>query len=169
MLGYFKSTFQLEGLELGPVDRMLIAKPITKNNSEIGLLQDYYIKDNETPHSVSSDLYNNTGYWWLIIFFNEEMNSFYDWPMRTELLVEYCQEKYQDINGIYGYINTETDRYVDLKTKQELDDGTIELGLLYKPVTNLEYETEKNNKKRYIKVPSPESLNKILDYLTKSW
>jgi hypothetical protein len=168
MLGYFKSSFQLEGLELGPVDRILIARPITKNNSEIGILQDYFVKEYETPHSVSFDLYNDPGYWWLIIFFNEDMNSFYDWPMRTELLTEYCQEKYQDSNAIYGYINTETNKYVDLKTKQSLDDGDVELGSLYRPITNLEYETEQNNKKRYIKVPAPESLSKILEYLTKN-
>lgn len=168
MLGYFETNVTVDGIDLGPVDRLLVTRPILIRGTEIGLFQTYYIKDFETPLSVSYSLYGNVDYWWVLLFFNE-MVSFYDWPMSYQQIIDYCNEKYEDPNAIAYHINTETKTRVDPFTEDGIASGTILLSNTYAPITNVEAEVRATEEKRFIKVPTKQALNQLLDELVKSY
>ena len=78
-----------------------------KNNYSV--YDEYDIQDGETPEILSSKIYGNSEYHWLILHMNEIIDPRYDWPLSTFNLIKYCQSKYTNINGTHHYENTTGD------------------------------------------------------------
>ena len=55
---------------------------IDKENTPELFLQ-YYVKDEDTPESVSYKIYEDPTYSWLILSLNNMYNKEYDWPMSS--------------------------------------------------------------------------------------
>jgi hypothetical protein len=104
------------------------------------LYEEYYVKDGETPESLAFDFYGSTQYHWVLLLCNEIIYVWNDWALPQLVLTNYTIDKY-GVDNLYA-----THHYVDAAgyvTSNAV--GTY-------PVSNLAYETEINDEKRYIKV-----------------
>jgi hypothetical protein len=75
-----------------------------KNN--LGLYDEYDIKDGETPELVADRFYNNPELHWIILQYNEIIDPRFDWPLDTNNLTRYVSGKYDNPNGIHHYEDT---------------------------------------------------------------
>jgi hypothetical protein len=85
---------------------------IDKENTPELFLQ-YYVKDEDTPESVSYKIYEDPTYSWLILSLNNMYNKEYDWPMSSNKFETFLENKYThtslyfselDINFSFGDI-----------------------------------------------------------------
>jgi Base plate wedge protein 53 len=76
----------------------------------------YDVKDGETPEMISSKLYGDPGFHWIILLANDIVDPYYDWPMSYDNLIATIRKKYstplQD-GLIYAYetIYNYTDKF----------------------------------------------------------
>jgi hypothetical protein len=63
-----------------------------ENNPQLFLK--YYIKDEDTPESVSFKIYEDPTYSWLILNLNNMTNRDYDWPFNANKFQTYINDKY---------------------------------------------------------------------------
>ena len=124
--------------------RITVSKELKDN---IFLYEEYSIKDGETPESVAFDKYGSTEYHWVILLTNNIIYTWNDWALPTSTLLDICKEKY-GIGNLY-----QTHHYIDSYgniTSQTIGNT---------PVSNWQYESDINDKKRNIKILSPSLLN----------
>jgi len=121
-------------------------------DNEKSLYNFYNVEDGERPEDVAFKVYGSQDYHWVILLFNEILDPYYDWYMSQSDLLKYTKSKYTNIYG----------------TKHHLDDegyvNSLGVGTL---ITNYAYESEKNEKKREIKVLSPQYLKVFVDEFNK--
>ena len=72
-----------------------------KNN--LGLYDEYDIKDGETPELVADKFYNNSELHWLVLHYNEIIDPRFDWPLDTNKLNRYVDSKYADVNAVHHF------------------------------------------------------------------
>lgn len=124
----------------------------------IALYDEYDIKDGETPEIISSKVYGTSLYHWVIMMVNQRYDLVNDFPLATEALYQYTNNKYENMNAVHHW---------------EIDDGYIVSFDTERPaeypnatsVTNYEYEEAENEKKRRIKLVSPEYIGDIMSQL----
>ena len=108
-----------------------------KNN--LGLYDEYDIKDGETPELVADKFYNNPELHWLVLHYNEIIDPRFDWPLDTNNLNRYVASKYANVNAIHHYEDN-NGYYVNSTVP-----GCVS-------VSNYEYEDIVNESKRRIKI-----------------
>lgn len=121
--------------------------PKFKNESLV--FTPYQIADNETPEMISHRFYGSTAYHWVIMVLNEKFDPYEDFPKSDKILRKYCELKYDDILGVHHYIDPFGNPTDVFNTEKIV-------------VTNLEYETEMNDRKRGIKVLRSEVLSEFV-------
>ena len=72
-----------------------------KNN--LGLYEEYDIKDGETPELVADKFYNNSELHWLVLHYNEIIDPRFDWPLDTNNLNRQVVAKYTDVNATHHF------------------------------------------------------------------
>ena len=72
-----------------------------KNN--LGLYDEYDIKDGETPELVADKFYNNSELHWLVLHYNEIIDPRFDWPLDTNNLNRQVAGKYTDVNATHHF------------------------------------------------------------------
>ena len=144
----------------------------------ITAFQYYQIKDNERPDVVASKLYDDSELDWVILITNNITNIREEWPLSNQNLYYYMIDKYgsdENISGIHHYETTEVkDEYnrlvvpsglqVDSNysiTYSKLNNALVTVSPV-KSVTNYEYETDMNEKKRLIRILKPEYLSVVI-------
>ena len=141
---------------------------VENNIAKLALYQklsivDYFITDGEKPEHVSMALYGTVDYYWTILVLNDIINLNTDWPKHQNTMFEYCEDKYGKNNA------TDTHHYIIADTENDDDPIVVD----YDPakwanseildVTNYEYESQLNDKKRMIKVLRKESVASFVD------
>lgn len=64
---------------------------------------DYYlIPDGERPEQTSQRIYNNPEYDWVILVANNILNVYDEWPLSTQQLNDYLNNKYSEEAGYFG-------------------------------------------------------------------
>lgn len=111
--------------------------------SKQSLYQIYEISDGETPHDVAFKFYSNPNLNWIVLVVNDIRDPYFDWPMNSEVLLEYTKAKYDDVNGVHHY---EVDG-------REVQTNSSEFAV---PITNIEYETSINDSKKRIRILAQE-------------
>ena len=188
-MGYFKELPNLEYLSQLP-DANTNETYITVKNlfkraklrtdivNIITAFQYYQIKDNERPDVVASKLYDDSELDWVILITNNITNIREQWPLSSQDLYYYMIDKYgsnENISGIHHYETTEVkDEYnrlvvpsglqVDSNysiTYSKLNNALVTVSPV-KSVSNYEYETDMNEKKRQIRILKPEYLSVII-------
>ena len=114
--------------------------------SNISVYDYYDIRDGETPELLADKIYGSPDYHWIIMLSNNRYDYTADWPLNYIALQEY-------INNKYGGNADATRHYEDAH-------GYVVMGGY--PVSNREYEERLNEKKRRIKIISPDIINTIL-------
>lgn len=108
-------------------------------------LPPYQIMDNESPELISLKFYDTVAYGWVIQFLNQKFDRYDDFPVSDTILVDYTTLKYGDPNGVHHHVNS-VGEIVDA-----FSGGT--------PVTNYEYESGENEKKRQCMILRPELIS----------
>ncbi len=134
---------------------------VLSNNAVDDIYNEQYfdtmVIQEQSPEELSFDIYGDTQYYWVLLYVNKIVNPFEDWVITTEMLDEYCKEKY----GSYDEV-LKPKYFTNLKTKQiivgveeeriykEWED-TGEVPINYSMTTIYEYEQAINDRKRYIR------------------
>lgn len=113
------------------------------------LYETYMCRDNETPEIISHKIYNTTSYHWVIMLTNQRFDVWNDFPKDDATIRKFCIEKYGSTDEVHHYVNAEG-TIVD-----EYDDEKI-------PVTNIEFEFQRNEDKRFIKILKPIFLSEFV-------
>ena len=140
---------------------------------------DYYqIEDNQRPDVIAQKLYGDAELDWVILITNNITNIREEWPLSNQNLYNHMIEKYETENvlsSIHHYETTEVkDEYnrlvvpsglqVDANysiTYSKLNNALVTVSPV-KSVTNYEYEVDKNEKKRLIRILKPQYLSVII-------
>ena len=138
----------------------------------------YQIPDNMRPDVVAQKLYNNPELDWVILITNNITNVRDEWPLSNQDLYYYMLDKYESdsaLSSVHHYETTELkDEYDRLVLPAGLQvDSNFSITYLklnnvlvtaspVKSVTNYEYETDINEKKRKIRVLKPQYLSVVI-------
>lgn len=127
--------------------------------------EDYVIKDGERPDSIATKYYGSPEYDWIVILTNNITDVYEQWPIDSEILDDYLEERYG--TKLYDVVQYETPEVKDSKDNILIREGTIVNkdfkyttweGKLYQgaafayPVTRYDLEYRKNEEKRNIKI-----------------
>ena len=124
-----------------------------KNNGSI--FAKYSVPDGETPEMVAFFLYKDVAYHWIILLFNQIINTYYDWPLSTRNFQRYVSNKYSNPDAVNHYEVSQSSGGDWVKITVESDfPGAV-------PVSNLEYEAAKQDKIREIRILKPEFLGQF--------
>ena len=63
----------------------------------------YALQEDDTPESLSYDLYDNGHYDWVILLANDIIDFYDQWPKAQRELISYVDEKYEDTEAIHHY------------------------------------------------------------------
>jgi hypothetical protein len=61
---------------------------------DTSLYGQYIIKEHDRPDTIAQKLYKDSNLHWVILLFNEIHNPYYEWPMKRQELLDYCETKY---------------------------------------------------------------------------
>lgn len=129
------------------------------------LFNKYVILDGERPDTLAEKFFGDSSLDWVVLISAGIINVYDEWPLSNHDLYNFVVDKYgvENVSGIHHY---ETELVVDSSNRLILKSGLIvdadftipdpdDYSLTLNPVngiTNLEYETLKNDKKREIYV-----------------
>ena len=63
----------------------------------------YDVKEGETPEMIAHKLYGDVELHWIVLFSNNIVNRFHDWPMNNNQFLSYLADKYDDVNAVHHY------------------------------------------------------------------
>jgi hypothetical protein len=122
-------------------------------------MKKYNILAGETPESVAHFLYGDTRLHWVILISNGITDRFHGWPLTEGQLMSFVNDKYDNPNAVHHYeINQESG-----DTSIKIDIGTDNTDYLSStPITNYEYEVNRQNELSEISVLNPEHLQQFI-------
>ncbi len=118
--------------------------------------EQYFVKDGDTPESLSHQVYGDSTLHWIILYGNYMTNPYYDWPLTYIDLKKFVIKKYGEAN-----INS-THHYEDADGYEV--DSTASGATA---VTNFVYEETLNDAKRTINVIKSEYTQEIVSEFKK--
>lgn len=136
------------------------------------------LPDGLKPFEVAKKITGDEGLDWLILILNNITDIYEQWPKKEEDLTKFVLEKYGTFDNVHHYETQEViwevpgeedivvfKRGIEVNEdfRATLPDGTVKSkeDSIY-PVSNYEHESFLNDKKRFIRVPTMELINKIL-------
>lgn len=146
---YLKPDGTTEYVKLKDItENMRFKKEVLEN---VTLYEYYDVRDEDTPEIISEKFYGSPLYHWVIMIANLKYDHIADFPMAIPELEEHIRQKY-GVDAMY-----DTHHYIKngfVVSNIDYPDAT--------PVSNYDYEFEENEKKRRIKIISPNLLQEIL-------
>lgn len=152
------------------------------------LYYDYSVQDGDTPEMLAYKYYGDPELHWVILYMNDIIDPFYDWPLDYNKFIEYIQHKYGSVadaqTQVHHYEKT-MERYdsgtqvtttstvvIDLTAYNALPDTqnntfnltsgtTITETITRKIVYNWDYELSENERKRMIRILRKEYIGAI--------
>lgn len=145
-------------LDKDGVEQFVKLKDITENMrfkkevlENVSLYEYYDIRDGDTPEIISEKFYGSPLYHWIIMVANLKYDYINDFPLAIPELEEHIRQKY-GVENVYTTHHYEKGGYV--VSNIDYPDATS--------VSNYDYEFRENEKKRRIKIISPNLLQEIL-------
>ena len=139
------------------------------------IFYDYSVQEGDRPDIIAEKYYDDSDMAWLVLHFNQITDPYFDWPLFSQDFTNFIKGKYGSISTaqsqVYEYrqiLNEESIRYdgtkvpkrylvVDETTYNSLSEDSREL------ITNYDYEVERNDKNRNIRILDKRYLNKVRD------
>lgn len=116
--------------------------------SEITLWEYYDLQDGETPEILAHRLYGDAELHWVIMLVNERYDMHTDFPMSSTEIDTYVDNKYPNPDAIKHYVDSDGD----------IVDNTVPGS---KGVSYRDWEYQRNDNKRRIKIISPQIAAKL--------
>ena len=124
----------------------------SKVRSNTLLYDTYDVKEGETPEILADKLYGDAELHWVILFVNNVIDVYHQWPQNQNQFLAYINNKYSDVDATHHYeisqVSGDTTIKIDIGT-DNTDYPTASI------VTNYEYEEDLQDKKRQIKLLDP--------------
>ena len=124
----------------------------SKVRSNTLLYDTYDVKEGETPEILADKLYGDAELHWVILFVNNVIDVYHQWPQNQNQFLAYINDKYSDVDATHHYeisqVSGDTTIKIDIGT-DNTDYPTASI------VTNYEYEEDFQDKKRQVKLLDP--------------
>ena len=131
----------------------------------VSLYNKYDVKSGETPENIAFKHFGNPELHWVILLTNNITDRFYDWPMSEQEFEVFVKDKYSNPDGIHHYEKTQTSGKQsgngpdDYTHKIEVNSTTAGAT----SISNREYESRLQDKKRLIKLLDTRYLDSFLE------
>jgi len=95
---YFPKTFYIANNTTSGVDVVtnitarFTFEEALKNNTTA--FYPYQIQDSDTPEIIADKYYGDSEKHWVVLLFNDIVDPQFDWPLKSETLIEYVDKKY---------------------------------------------------------------------------
>lgn len=140
------------------------------NVDQTYVYREHTISDSDTIDSLSYKLYDEPTWGWTILLVNGMVNPFLDWPMDNKTLEKFIVDKHGSPNNLVefrrldnGWVCDE----VDHRDYYQMWENNQTLPANITPVSAYQYESEKNDEKRNIKIIAPRYIRKFVDVFEK--
>jgi hypothetical protein len=114
------------------------------------------INDGERPEDIATLAYDDPTLYWVILWTNDITNTFTQWPLNSDELMDYVSQTYGAEN-IFAVHHYETIQGSPLGIGIIVNEGTE----FSQSVTNFDYEDSVNEAKRTIKVLDPNYITQV--------
>ena len=137
----------------------------SKARATTALYDTYDVKNGETPESIAHKYYDDAEYHWIVLLVNNITDRFHQWPMNTRQFLAHLAEKYDNVDGVHHYeinqVSGDTSVKINIGTSNIDENGdTISNATL---ITNREYEEEKQDTLRRIRMLEPAYLEQFVE------
>jgi hypothetical protein len=95
---YYPKTFYTSDNEVNGVEavtniiaRFAFDSQLKENSSAF---YPYQIQDSDTPEIIADKYYGNVEYHWVVLLFNDIIDPQFDWPLKSDTLIDYIDKKY---------------------------------------------------------------------------
>ena len=132
----------------------------SKIANNLALFDKIDIPEGDNPEDIAYKAYGDADYFWVVCLMNNIVNRYYDWPLDQFSFQEYIKDKYSNPDGIHHYEVTQSSGKqagngpADYTHKLEVN--STHPGA--QSVSNRQYEEREQDKKRQIRVLSPQYL-----------
>ena len=124
----------------------------SKVRSNVLVFDTYDVKSGETPEMLADKLYNDPELHWVILLINDITDRYHQWPMNNNQFIAYLNDKYSNIDATHHYEISQVSGDTTIKINIG-PDNTEHSGASI--VTNREYEEERQDELRKIRLLNP--------------
>ena len=136
----------------------------TKVRTNAALFDTYNVKEGQTPVMIADKLYGDPNLHWIVMYVNNITDRYHQWPLTTPQFLAFINDKYSNPDGLHHYEITQTSGdttvTIDIGT-----DNTEHSGASI--VTNREYEEERQDELRKIRLLNPIYIEPFVDEYQK--
>ena len=142
--------------------RMKVRDEIKDN---LALYATYDVVPGDTPETIAYKHFGSTRFFWVICLMNDITDRFYDWPLSDSAFEEYVKQKYENPGAVHHYEKTQSSGDQngfgpgDFSHKIEVNSTDAD----GQSVSNYEYESREQDKKRQIKLLDKAYLNEFVE------
>ena len=144
-------------------------KARSKIADNVTLFDKYDVAEGEKPEDVAYKMYGEADYFWVVTLVNNIVNRYYDWPLDQFSFQQYIKDKYPNPDAIHHYEITQLSGIQSGEGPADYS-HKIEVNSDYpgaQSVSNRQYEEREQDKKRQIKVLSPQYLGAFEEEFTQ--
>ena len=113
----------------------------------------YDVREGETPEMIADKLYDDPELHWIVLMVNDITDRYHQWPKNQNQFLTYINDKYTNISGTHHYEINQTSGDTTIKINIGTDNTDYPTSTL---ITNYEYEEERQDTLRKIRLLSPE-------------
>ena len=149
-----------EGLKIRSITNVLnrVRKKLEITNAAI--FEQYFVNDGDRADTLAYQYYDDSTLHWIIMYANYMTNPYYDWPLTYFDLQKYVAKKYDNINGIHHYEDSDgnvVDAPNTIISPSGRTSGPADA------ITNFVYEERLNDQKRVIDIIRVEYVEQIVN------
>jgi hypothetical protein len=134
--------------------------------TNVSFFQQYFIQDSDRADTLAYQIYGDSTLHWIIMYANYMTNPYYDWPLTYFDLQRYVAKKYDNINGIHHYEDSDGNEVQEPGTPIDVGVPPVLAGNAT-AVTNFIYEERLNDNKRTIDIIRVEYISQIVQEFKK--
>ena len=120
----------------------------------------YDVKEGETPEMIADKLYDDPELHWIVLMVNDITDRYHQWPKNQNQFLTYINDKYTNISGTHHYEINQTSGDTTVKLNIGTDNTEHPTATL---ITNYEYEQERQDTVRKIRLLSPEYVSDFVE------
>jgi len=132
--------------------------------SNLTVFEKHIVRGTETPESIAFDLYGDAEFHWVILLVNDIYDRYHQWPMNVNQFQAYVDDKYSDPFATHHFEISQTSGDTTIKIDIGQDD-TDHSGAT--AVTNYQYEQDRQDRLRQIKLVDPSNANQFISDFSK--
>ena len=132
------------------------------------LFDRYDVRGGETPEIIAHKLYGDSELHWIILILNNITDRYSQWPMSYSQFLSFLAEKYPFDSSLSTQLVDQTHHFEITQTSGDttvkINIGTVDTtsDLSATAVTNFEYEQDRQDNLRHIRLLDPSNLTQFI-------